>query len=289
MTDPRPVIPHATQADSKKSKLPTIIAAVLALLLVGSAAALIIIGSKGSNTSPGESPVVTAPIDSASPKGLASGGAVFGEGMLPIETPALPAGSVPVPHEVDRAAGEIDIMVYVDYRCPHCMVFEQTNAATIEAAVATGQATFEVRPLTFMDRYAEGSAYSSRAAGVLACTVENQPESAWLIHSLLLNPNIQPSGEGPGHDNATLVELVDLATNGATPELKSCIEDETFVQYVGEVNDWTFAHPVPGAVDSDLMVQGTPLVVVAGIVYEGSVEDPAKFKQFLIDMGVAID
>lgn len=262
-----------TNPSNRKSKLPIIIASALALLLVGGAVLILVFGSAKNLPAEAEA---TSTVPKNGPTAVTTGGVIFGPGMLPLDANSLQASS----------NSTTEIVVYVDYRCPHCMVFEQTNSRLLEEAVASGSATVEVRPLTFMDRYSAGTDYSSRAANMLMCAVEYQPDSAWLLHNVLLNPSVQPSGEGPGHDDATLVEMAEAATGGADSQLTNCIKDQTHVNFVQDVNEWTFLNPAIGAVDESFRVQGTPLVLINGIVYDGAIDNEAELKSYLQGQGV---
>ncbi|HUH53728.1 MAG TPA: thioredoxin domain-containing protein [Microbacteriaceae bacterium] len=291
MSDSNQAPQYLVQKPLKKNKLPLIIAGTLAFFLIGGAIALLFLGIQNSDEATEESPVAGdyAPIEFAGPKGMGSGGIVFGEGLNPLDSPAIAAGATPKPHVSDRESGEVDILVYVDYRCPHCMMFEQVNSGVLEEAIVAGNAKVEIRPLTFMDRYSAGTAYSSRAANLIACTVENKPEFTWMMHNLLLNPNVQPEGEGPGHDNEMLLEMTKNITGSMDATFADCITEERYVPFMGAINDWTFMHPVPGAVDASLMVEGTPLVVVNGFEYSGDISDSNNLYEFLKEQGVAFE
>lgn len=215
------------------------------------------------------------------PSNMASGGIVFsGPGdPLPLPSTPLQPGTSPVPHQVDRAQTN-DVLIYVDYRCPHCMMFEQTNGALLQSAVESGDTTVEIVPLSFLDRASEGSYYSSRAAGAMACVVDSQPEGAWRAHQALLLPEVQP-GAGPGLTNAQLVAVVDAAVGGISPSTRDCIESERFVTFAQALNKWVFANPVPNASDQDARLTGTPSVFVNGVFYDGPTDDSAAFEAFL--------
>lgn len=219
------------------------------------------------------------------PLRMASGGVVFGSGMLPLDGPRMDLLEGPQTRDVDRTNGPIDVIVYVDYRCPHCLSFEEANGVTLQEAAASGNATVEIRPLTFMDRFSEGTAYSSRAAGFLACTVDTQPEDAWLAHSMLLTPDVQPAGEGPGLTNDELLALASIAFP-VSDALADCVTTNTFVPFVQLINEWTFSNPVLGATDPALTISGTPSIVIAGELYEGNPADAEGFRGHLMELGV---
>ncbi len=214
------------------------------------------------------------------PANMETGSIVFeGPGApLPRESAPLTAGTAPQTHQVDRASGN-DIMIYVDYRCPHCLEFEEANNEFLTSLIAQGNTSVEVVPLSFMDRYSEGSYYSSRASAALACVAENQPDSAWAVHNALLSRAIQP-GAGSGPTNEALIDALAQASGGINSAAESCITSESYVPFAQALTEWVFQNPVPNALDADLRIQGTPTVLVNGKVYEGDAADTTAFQTF---------
>lgn len=215
------------------------------------------------------------------PANMASGGIVFmGPGdPRPLEANPLEPGTAPQPNPVDRASGANDLLIYVDYRCPHCSSFEQANSTLLESAIAAGDSV-EIVPLSFLDRASEGAYYSSRAAAAMACLADSQPEAAWQAHLTLLSPAVQP-GAGPGLSNDELISVIDRAAQGGLGAAAvDCIQTERFVPFAQALNAWVFATTVPNAVDENLRVEGTPLAVVNGMPYYGEPSDAAAFAAF---------
>lgn len=214
------------------------------------------------------------------PANMQSGGIIFtGPGdPLPVESTSLKAGSVPVPNQVDRE-NRNDILIYVDYRCPHCGVFEQQNGEFLTQLLESGDATVEVVPLSFMDRNSEGSYYSSRAAGAISCFADAQPEGAWAAHQALLSAEVQP-GAGPGLDNEQLLAALDKSTGGVSSKVRDCVTNEAFVPFAQALNEWVFQNPVPNTIADNVRIEGTPTILVNGTVYPGDPSDPAAFKAF---------
>lgn len=215
------------------------------------------------------------------PANMASGGVVLeGPGdPLPRSAPPLEAGTAPQPARVDRAAAN-DVLIYVDYRCPHCLVFEQTNEALIDELLRSGTATVEIVPLSFLDRVSEGAYYSSRAAGAIACIADSQPTEVLAAHKALLTPEVQP-GAGPGLDNEQLVEVLDAAVGGLDPATSDCITTERFVPFAQAFNEWVFTQPVPHANEADMRLSGTPSIFVNGDFYDGPLTEAAQFRAFV--------
>ncbi len=215
------------------------------------------------------------------PSNMSSGGIIFeGPGdPQPMPSDPLQAGAAPTPNSVNREAGN-DIVVYVDYRCPHCMEFEVQNGEYLASLIESGNTTVEVVPLSFMDRMSDGSKYSSRATGAVACFTDLQPELAWKAHSTLLTPQVQP-GVGPGLNNDELITAFQQGVDGMSKNVGACIKNERFVPFAQGLNDWVFANPVPNTLAESVRIQGTPTILVNGLVYPGDPIDPEAFRAFV--------
>lgn len=237
---------------------------------------------QGPESSPGEAETQPALIEW--PANMATGGIIFGEFLEPVASAPLEPGEAPAASEVDRGSGVLDIRLYVDYRCPYCGIFEQTNGPMLSELVHGGAATLELVPLTFLDKLSEGSYYSSRASAAVACVVDGQPESAWAAHSTLLAPEVQPAEGGPGHTNEELFAILDGSTGGLNTSVEDCITTERFVPFSQALNSWVFSTPVPHAEDPQLQVTATPFVVVNGIPYPGNPDDALAFTEFLSEI-----
>lgn len=217
------------------------------------------------------------------PRNMASGGVVFAGPGAPVarssEQPA--AGTAPSPSAVNRDT-TTDVLIFVDYQCPHCASFEQTNGEFLERVIAEGNTTVEVVPLAFLDRLDNTSYYSSRAAATLACVADAQPQAAFDTHRALLSPAMKPqSNAGLSNDEI----LAGLKSAGVTLEqgTQECIQSERFVGFVQALNQWAFANPVPNALDQEARLQGTPSVFVNGNFYTGKNDNSAEFEAFFAE------
>lgn len=176
------------------------------------------------------------------------------------------------------------VRVYVDYRCPHCAAFDAANGNVLEEVVAGGDAVVEVVPLTFLDRQAD-TAYSSRAANAMLCVAHAQPGDAWAAHAALLDPDFQPDATADRTDEDILAHL-GRELDAVTEDTAECVTNGTHVAHAQDLTRWAFDHPVPGAQDPALAVQGTPFVLVDGVPFEGTITDPASLVAFLDAFGV---
>lgn len=220
------------------------------------------------------------------PANMATGGILFVEGMEPARSTPLSTRDTIAPHPVSRETGPADIRLYVDYRCPYCMQFEQVNGAVLEGLVRSGAATLEVIPLTFLDRASQGTAYSSRAAGAMACIVDGQPAAAWTAHTALLSPEVQPDEGSPGLSDTELITVLGAATGGLDAAVEECIENRRFVQFASAFGAWAGSNPVPDALDPTQQVEGTPFIVVNGVPYTGHPADADTFLAFIEGQGL---
>ena len=211
------------------------------------------------------------------PLNMASDGILFrasGSAMSPVKTDALAASATPVPTP-QEGSGPVSIVIYLDYQCPYCAQFEETNGKQIVQWVAGGIATLEVHPVALLDQYSLGSRYSSRAANAVACVANYQPDEFSLASTALFAS--QPEEGTSGLKNDELVSIVESA--GATnPKIAQCIRDETFKGWVSAATQRTRS-PLP---NSDLpALEGTPTVLVNGQQYPGAADDAAAFLAFV--------
>lgn len=208
------------------------------------------------------------------PANYGTGGVLFASGTAgpePVPSAPITPGTAPQPTTPTRSTGPADILLHVDYRCPHCVEFETVNAEELERVVQSGAATLELRPLAFV------TPFSTQLSGALACVVDAEPAFAWAAHRALLAPANQEISDS--------TELA-AAIGGLGGPTRECIASGRFTSFADELSDWYSRNPVPHAVDPGLRVQGTPLAVVNGVPYTGQPSDGAAFAAFLAEQGL---
>ncbi|MGV8857837.1 DsbA family protein [Rhodoglobus sp.] len=214
------------------------------------------------------------------PKNFASDGIQLNQGFIATPTDALDADAEPIASVPDEGSGVLDIQMYVDYLCPICGSFEQTNAEYIEGLVDNGAATLEVHPITILDRFSQGQRYSSRAVNAVACVADSSPNDFYAYHKLLLSEEVQPAENTSGLSDDDLIALLDTVGADSVPAISECIQDETFKSWVKNSTARALSGPLP---NTDVpQVTGTPTVLVNGLKYEGAVNDLAAFQAFVI-------
>jgi len=216
------------------------------------------------------------------PQNFASDGIQINQGFIATPTAALEADAEPIPTVVDEESGVLDIQMYVDYLCPICGAFEQTNAEYLESLIENGAATLEIHPISILDRLALGSRYSSRAVNAVACVADSSPNDFYAYHTLLLSEGVQPEENTSGLSDDDLIALLDVAGVEDATTIAECIDDESFKSWVSNSTARALSEPIP---NSDVgPVTGTPTVLINGIKYEGAVNDLASFQAFVIQV-----
>jgi len=212
------------------------------------------------------------------PRNMASDSLLVQPGGAVAETPGLQPGATPTPNPQPTGDDVIRIQTFVDYMCPYCGLFEQTNAQYIQTLVDSGAASLEIFPISFLDRLSLGTAYSTRAANAFACVADEQPDKALAFHELLFEN--QPAESSSGLSDDQIIEFARQAGAKST-SVESCIRDQKFKGWVAAATER--AQSVSG-------VTGTPTVIVNGQIYSGTVfgqsyngslTDQATFRQFV--------
>lgn len=212
------------------------------------------------------------------PLNMASDGILIGKGLKVAPTGSIPAGGKPVASTQDPAGGTVSIVTYVDYLCPYCGEFEKTNAGQIGKLVDGGAATIEVHPLPFLASHSAGTKYSLRATNAAACVANYEPNSFWAFNRELFDH--QPVEEGPGLTDAQIKGYAKSAGVSALASVDKCIDDSRFATWAQDALDRALAGPIPNSNVSKL--KGTPLVLVNGQEYTGSLTSASEFRAFVV-------
>jgi protein-disulfide isomerase len=211
------------------------------------------------------------------PKNMASDGIVLqgnGSSISAVKTAGIASGGTPT--ATKQSDDKLDIVVYEDYLCPYCNQFETTNMTQIKQWVRAGYATLELHPFNLLDASSLGSKYSTRSANAAACVANYQPDKFLDVNTAFYAN--QPSEGTRGLTNARLVSLVKKAgaTNSAIP---GCITGGTFTGWVADATNRALNDKIPNS--SVKKLTGTPLVLVDGKQYSGSLTDATAFSSFV--------
>lgn len=122
--------------------------------------------------------------------------------------------------------GDDVVDVFVDFQCPACKSFEEQFGPLLEQAAEDGTITLRYHPIAILDRYSQGTEYSSRSAGAAVCVASSTPD-LYLDYAAILFEN-QPAENTPG---LTTQQLANFATEVGADDAVSCITDETYKKY----------------------------------------------------------
>lgn len=210
------------------------------------------------------------------PENMASGGIVINSDFTATKTPSIAADAQNVPTEEREDISQI--IMYLDYQCPGCGAFEAANGAAIEEIVASGAATIEYHPISFLDNQSLGARYSSRAANASGCVAETSPDAFFAWNALMFENQPAEATTGLTDD-----EIIDIAVQAGVEEsaaFTECVRSGQFDSWVEK--NTTNALYEPGFEDYEDGVQigGTPSVFVNGELYPGTPGDSAAFIAF---------
>jgi len=173
-----------------------------------------------------------------------------------IAAPAGATANAGIPIGPDGVAGKpirdgaIVVDVYTDFMCPICGQFEQENGAVLDELSKAGTAAIVYHPIAILDRYSQGTQYSTRAAQAAAVVADKDPQH-YLAFDEALFAN-QPKEDTVGLSDA---QLAQLATSVGVPAAVAA----TFTD--GKFTDWVTAATEQASKNG---VSGTPAVMING-------------------------
>ena len=188
---------------------------------------------------------------------------ILGQGARsPLDEVAAPAGSTEsggIPVGGDGVAGTTSgaadgattVAVYSDFMCPVCSVFEEVNASTLEEYRERGDVVVEYHPVSILDRFAQGSEYSTRAANAAAVVADQAPEVFLDFLAALFAD--QPAENTPGLSDEEIAERAVAA--GVPADVAATFADGQFTEWVAAATDQA---------SQDLGQLGTPTILIDG-------------------------
>lgn len=173
---------------------------------------------------------------------------------------ADPSGGIPVGTTgvvgIAVPDGVTRIDIYEDFLCPICQQFEAINAADIEQMREAGTAQIYYHPISILDRYSQGTDYSTRAAAAAAVVADEAPE-----HYLDFSEALYANQPEEGTDGLSDDEIVAIAVSVGIPsDTAALVVDGRFYSWVGSATE-------QASIDG---MQGTPTVMVNGVILDQS-------------------
>ncbi len=246
-------------ADKRKRALTISLVALVVVGLVGGITYAVIASSSNSNTNNANAKKVPANV-------TAQGGVLLGKDFSVI----TPEQAKTVDH----------IVIYQDYQCPICQMFENPNANQIGSWIRSGQAVLEYHPISFLDGHSL-NAYSSRAANAAFCVANSQPAKFFDVNTALYAN--QPAENTSGPSDSQIKDTLRSAGVDVNAEINECIDQKRYSKFIDNKTAEAFSTPAVTGTD---IPTGTPDVLVNGVVYtwDGDATklvNPGRFAQFV--------
>ncbi len=186
--------------------------------------------------------------------------AIAAAACAPAAAPALSPTTIDPVAGIVVGDGAVDIQLWSDPSCPHCMSLDEAIGDDLAAFVADGTATWTLHPMTYVSaKRGDVTDYSARAAALLLGVAAAGEDDALLPLYGLIQQNQVTADHSPSDE-----ELLDLAaTAGATSDLSTAIAD--YATLASAANDAWLGKPIPG---TDQVVDHVPLLVIDGTVFE---------------------
>lgn len=175
-------------------------------------------------------------------------------------------GLVTPPADADEtwpqgAFGEdvVVVSVYSDFMCPFCSLFEESNGALLEELRQAGEVVLDVHPVAILDRYSNGTAFSTRSAGAAFAVAELSPE-AFVEFNATMFAN-QPAENTDGLSDEQVAAFATAA--GASDETVAAITDGTYRWWAAQATE---------RASQDLGSLSTPTILLDGAQLDAAVD-----------------
>lgn len=147
-----------------------------------------------------------------------------------------------------HAGGDGDdvLATYLDFMCPACNQFEQRYGETISGLVDDGAITLDIHPVSILDRFSQGTEYSTRSANAMYCVaVADEAASVPFMEAMYAN---QPE---EGSTGLTDEQILSIAADVGVTGIDSCVNDGKYAKFVAAMTEKSG-------------IQGTPTVRLNG-------------------------
>lgn len=139
---------------------------------------------------------------------------------------------------IEVGTGEQTLDTYIDFMCPICNQFEQAYGESMQQLVDDGTITLGIHPIAILDRYSQGTEYSTRAANAMYCVAETAPDSA-VSYMQALYAN-QPA---EGSSGLTDAQLIEIAGSVGAEGVDACVTEQRYSGFVSSMTEQTPIQP----------------------------------------------
>lgn len=206
------------------------------------------------------------------PKNMLSNGVVF-DGTVSdiVRTEAIPKKGEFVP--TVPSEDKVNVAVYLDYTCPYCKIFEQSQSEVLKQYVEKGDIVLEFLPISFLSRY------SGIATNAMACLATHQPEKWWEGNETLFAMQPEESvAQSYTPERAKKFVKNTLKPLKLNDKANTCVNDMPYLDWAGYATNTALNGPIPNS-DSP-KVEGTPYVIIDGKVHRSDFQnDPGALSK----------
>lgn len=179
---------------------------------------------------------------------------------------ALAGAESPASAVVDEATGAITfgdgenvVEEYIDLFCPVCQRYHEGYSETVSGLVADGEVTLKVHPISILDRYSQGTEYSTRSASAVYCVADDNPDAVYPFIDLLYRN--QPA---EGSTGLTDDELADYASQAGAGGAADCIAAGEYKDYVTKMTPETPVAPNAQGIGTPTVLLNDEFVSLSG-------------------------
>lgn len=168
---------------------------------------------------------------------------------------STPANLIQGGYLAGNSTAKVTIEFYEDFMCPACKQAEDDNATQLGAWIKDGTAKVIYHPVAILDRYSQGTEYSTRAANAAAAVINSSPNAFLEFHKLLYAN--QPAENTPGLTDDQLIQYA-VQAGADKAVVEPAIREGTFKAWTRTATD----------AFSKAGFTGTPTIVVNGTKVE---------------------
>ena len=166
--------------------------------------------------------------------------------------------------------GPVKVDVYFDFMCPACKAFEAQFAEPLQQAAKAGQITLNNHPVAILNRFSQGTEYSTRAGAASVCAADAGKFTEYAAALYAQQPKENSTG-------LTNDQLASIGTDmGLDATFASCTTGQTYAGWIDKATENA----------SDNGLTGTPFLRINGEVVKGE-EFGTKLQAALAAAGVA--
>lgn len=228
--------------DAARQRTIAIAALVIGLVVVGSLVAVILSNGRGGSAAAAAGPASVSD----------RGGMVFDSTGL-LDPAADGEDGTAWPQSLAQTGGPVVVSVYFDFMCPWCGYFEQTQGATLDELLASGDIVIDSHPVSILDRYSNGTEYSTRSAAAAFAVAQGSPEHYFDFVEAMMAEGTQPEENSDGLSDADIVAIASGV--GVPQDVLDEIEAGTYRDYAATATDLA---------SQDLGQLSTPTVLING-------------------------